>query len=495
MASALVLGIDIGTSSSKGALVRDDGEIVATCELAHAVSYPRPGWAEQDAETVWWRDFLGICRELVGYGDGEVAAVCTSGIGPCVLPADANGSPLRPAILYGIDTRATREIAELTERFGAAEILRRGGTLLSSQAVGPKLVWLRRNEPDVWQRTARLFMPNSFIVWRLTGEYALDHHSASQSDPLYDIEAGRWNTEWAEEIAPNLALPPLLWPGEIAGRLSQEAAGLTGLRAGIPVAMGTIDAWAEALSADVRDVGDVMLMYGSTFMVVEVTDRTVRDEGLWSTTGVFPGTHCAATGMNTSGALIDWSMRLTGVASRDVVVAEADAVPPGSDGLVVLPYFAGERAPVTDPWARGVICGLTLRHERGHLFRAVLEATGYGVRHIVETLRGAGATDGRIVAVGGGTHNRVWMQVVSDVLGCRQEVPRVTVGASYGDALLAAMAAGLVEPHTRWNTLASVVEPADHAGIYESLYHIYRDLYRATREQAHALAALQEGGG
>jgi len=117
------------------------------------------------------------------------------------------------------------------------------------------------------------------------------------------------------------------------------------------------------------------------------------------------------------------------------------------------------------------------------------------VRHIVETLRGAGATDGRFVAVGGGTHNRVWMQIVSDVLGSRQEVPRVTVGASYGDALLAAMAAGLVEPHTRWNTLASVVEPADHAGIYDSLYHIYRDLYRATRQQAHALAALQEGGG
>lgn len=492
MSDALVLGIDIGTSVSKGLIVRINGEIVASAERAHTVSSPRVGWAEQNAETVWWLDFASICAELLTRADGPIAGVCTSGIGPCVLVADQQGRPLRPAILYGIDTRATREIAEITERFGAAEILRRGGTALSSQAVGPKLLWLRQNEPEVWQRTGRLFMPNSFIVWQLTGEYALDHHSASQSDPLYDIEAGRWNTDWANEVAPGLPLPRLLWPGEIAGRVTPEAAALTGLPAGIPVAMGTIDAWAEALSADVRDPGDVMLMYGSTFMVVAVIDRLVRDEGLWSTTGVFPGTRSAATGMNTSGSLIAWSMRLTGEASHAALMHEAQAVPAGADGMVVLPYFAGERAPVTDPWARGVICGLTLHHERGHLFRALLESTGYGVRHIVETLRAAGVKDRRFVAVGGGTHNRLWIQIVSDVLGCRQEIPRVTIGASYGDALLAAIAAGLVGPGTRWNAPASVVEPAGVA-VYDSLYRVYRDLYPATREQAHVLAAMQEG--
>jgi len=234
--SALLIGIDIGTSSSKGVLARPDGEIVATAERPHQLSLPRPGWAEHDAERVWWSDFQAICAELLGKVDGAVAGLCVSGIGPCLLPADEAGRPLRPAILFGIDTRATREIEEINERYGEEHILQRGGSLLSSQAVGPKLAWLRRNEPEVWARTRRFFMANSFIVHRLTGEYVLDHHSASQCDPLYDLAGNRWIGEWAEDIAPGLPLPRLLWPGEVAGRITPEAARLTGIPAGTPVA-------------------------------------------------------------------------------------------------------------------------------------------------------------------------------------------------------------------------------------------------------------------
>src|SRR5688572_2992820 len=172
--SELVLGIDIGTSSSKGVLARPDGTIVAVAERPHPLQLPRPGWAEHDAEATWWGDFQALCRQLVGRAreaGGQIAAICTSGIGACLLAADAQGNPLRPAILYGIDSRSTREIAELTERYGADEILARSGTLLSSQAVGPKLAWLRRNEPEVWARTRQILMANTFIAERLTGEY------------------------------------------------------------------------------------------------------------------------------------------------------------------------------------------------------------------------------------------------------------------------------------------------------------------------------------
>jgi xylulokinase len=159
-----------------------------------------------------------------------------------------------------------------------------------------------------------------------------------------------------------------------------------------------------------------------------------------------------------------------------------------------LPYFAGERAPVDDPRARGLILGLTLSHGRGHLYRALLEATGYGVRHIVETLRQAGATERRIVAVGGGTRGDLWPQIVSDIIGRPQEIPRETIGASYGDALLAAIAAGLTAPESRWNAPAATVEPvAEHAGLYDTLYATYRSLYPATREQMHRLADIQLG--
>jgi xylulokinase len=493
--SELVLGVDIGTSSSKGVLARPDGTIVAVAGRPHPLLLPRPGWAEHDALTVWWGDFLAICRELVETAHatgGQVAAVCISGIGPTLLAADADGQPLRPAILYGIDSRSTREIAELTERYGAETILTRTGTLLSSQAIGPKLAWLRRNESEIWTRTRQLLMANSFVAERLTGEYVLDHHSASQCNPLYEIQTNRWADDWAAEIVPGLPLPRLVWPGEVVGRVTPGAAAETGLPVGVPVAAGSIDAWVEALSVDVREPGDVMLMYGTTLMVVEVVDPLRPYPGLWGTTGLFPGTSTLSTGLATSGALTGWLREIAGGPPFEQLVAEAASVAPGADGLIVLPYFAGERAPVDDPRARGLILGLTLSHGRGHLYRALLEATGFGVRHIVETLREAGAAERRIVAVGGGTRGDLWPQIVSDIIGRPQEIPRETIGASYGDALLAATAAGLTAPETRWNAPAATVEPVpERANLYDTLYETYRALYPATREQMHRLADIQ----
>ncbi|HEX2129993.1 MAG TPA: FGGY family carbohydrate kinase, partial [Actinophytocola sp.] len=265
----LYLGVDIGTSSSKGVLVTGSGEVLARASREHRTSTPHPGWVEHDAETVWWADFLAITRELVGaVGDGRLAGLAVSGIGPCLLPADGSGRPLRPAILYGVDTRAGTEIAELTEELGAEEILRRGGTPLSSQAVGPKLRWLARHEPDVYERTEFLFMASSYLVHRLTGRYVLDHHSASQCDPMYDQHRLDWAADWADVVAPGLALPELAWPTEVVGTVTAEAAAATGLPVGLPVTAGTVDAWAEATSVGVREPGDVMVMYGTTMFLV-----------------------------------------------------------------------------------------------------------------------------------------------------------------------------------------------------------------------------------
>ena len=493
--SELLLGIDIGTSSSKGVLATAAGEVLATAERPHELSLPRPGHAEHDAETVWWADFASICRELLERAPTPPAALCVSGIGPCLLAADAGGRPLRPAILYGIDTRATAEIEELTARYGEEAIAARGGSRLTTQAVGPKLLWLQRHEPDVWAATERFLMASSFAVLRLTGEYVLDHHSASQCDPLYDLAAGAWAEDWADEIAPGLPLPRLVWPAEVAGTVTPEAAIATGLPAGTPVAAGTIDAWAEAASVGVDAPGDTMLMYGTTMFIVAVLAQPRTHPALWATTGVMPGTHCLAGGMATSGALTGWLRRIAGDLPYEQLVAEAAAVPAGSAGLVVLPYFAGERTPIFDPAARGTIIGLTLSHGRGHLYRALLEGTAYGVRHNLEALDDAGGRAQRLVAVGGGTRGGLWTQIVSDVTGRPQEVPAQTIGAAYGDALLAGMAAGLVDPGAGWNPIATTVEPdAGAGGLYDELYGVYRELYPATVAQAHALAAIQQAG-
>ncbi|MGH2802318.1 MAG: FGGY-family carbohydrate kinase, partial [Thermoleophilaceae bacterium] len=213
---------------------------------------------------------------------------------------------------------------------------------------------------------------------------------------------------------------------------------------------------------------------------------------LWATNGVEPDTRTLAAGMASSGALTAWLRELAGGPSYEELVEEAAAVAPGADGLVVLPYFAGERTPLFDPDARGVICGLTLSHGRTHLYRALLEATAYGVRHNLEEMDGVGGRSRRLVAVGGGTRGGLWTQIVSDVAGRPQELPAQTIGAAYGDALLAGRMAGLVDPAADWNPIASTVEPDALTGErYEQLYAIYRELYPATRAHAHALAGLQ----
>lgn len=488
----LVLGLDIGTSSSKACLVDGGGRIVEVAERPHTTSMPRPGWFEHDAESVWWADARALIGDLVQRTGTRPAAICVSGIGPCMLPTTADGEPLRPAILYGIDTRAEAEVVELGQTLGADRILARGGSPLTSQAVGPKLLWFRRHEPERWARTRRFFMASSYLVHRLTGEYVLDHHSASQCDPIYDLAAQAWAADWATEIAPGLELPRLLWPGDVAGRVSADAAGITGLAEGTPVLAGTIDAWAEAASVGVSEPGDLMLMYGTTMFLVQVVDRAQPDPHLWTTRGIMPGTLTLAGGMATSGALTAWMRDLTG-SSYEQLLTEAEGTPPGSDGVVVLPYFAGERTPLFDVNARGAVLGLTLRHGRGHLYRALLEATAFGVRHNLEVMTASAGAPTRVAAVGGGTRGGLWLQIVSDVTGLPQELRQYTLGASYGDAWLAAGAAGITETGASWNPVVAVVSPdADRAERYDALYGVYRELYPATRGLAHRLAALQE---
>jgi len=490
----LVLGVDIGTASTKAVLAAPDGEIVARARRNHDLELPRPGWVEQDAEGVWWRDVVEVVRELGHDARDAIAAVCVSGLGPCLVPCDGRVRPLRRAILYGIDTRAADEIAELNARYGVDEILRHAGSPLTSQAIGPKLLWLQRNEPDVWERTAGWYSASSFAVGRLTGEYVLDHHTASQCDPLYVLEREEWDEEWAAELSPGVALPRLVWPGEVAGEVSELAAYETGLRRGTPVMGGTVDAWAEALSGGVRAPGDLMLMYGSTMFLVRVARPAVPNPGLWTTIGIDPGSRTYAAGMATSGSLTAWFSELAGGADFSSLASAAAGVPPGARGLLVLPFFAGERSPIFDPDLRGVIAGLTLSHGHAELARAVYEGTAYSVRHNLEVIEAAAGATRRIVAVGGGTQARVWMEIVSSVAGISQEIPAETIGAAYGDALLAATGAGLAPAGSDWSLVADVVEPDERsAEAYHDLFARYLELHEAVAPVSHRLAEFGRG--
>jgi len=486
-----VIGVDIGTSSSKGVLVDLDGRVLRSSILEHVVDRPCPGWVEMDGD-IWWRELIDLSQRLLAPRDVEVLAVGVSGMGPCVLLTDEDGTPLRPAILYGIDTRSTTQISRLNAQLGEGEILHLCGSALSTQAAGAKVAWVADNEPELFGRARRLFMPSSWLAFRLTDQYVLDQHSASQCTPLYDTEKRGWYQPWVDLIAPELSLPPLRWPGEVAGTVTTDAAELTGLPAGIPVITGTIDAWAEAISVGAQNIGDLMLMYGTTMFLVNTVADRVNSPALWGTVGALPETRNLAGGMATSGAITSWLRDLFGAPDYAELLQLAEVSGPGANGVLMLPYFAGERTPVMDPQARGVIAGLTLSHTRGDLYRAALEATGFGVRHNIETIEAAGGDVRRIVAVGGGTQGALWTQIVSDITGRTQLIPAQTIGASYGVAFLAAQTIGEFSIEA-WNPIRGRREPRpEFAGMYDELYGLYRELYPSTRTLAHTLAARQE---
>ncbi|MBR22025.1 MAG: sugar kinase [Leifsonia sp.] len=487
---AATIGIDVGTSSTKGVLVDSEGLVLASATREHSVQRPSPGYVEMDAE-LWWSELVSIVRELLtAVPDAVPEAIGVSGMGPCVVLLDEHMKAVRPAILYGVDTRGSSQISRLTEELGADEIIATGGTALTSQAAGPKIAWVREQEPEIFAKAVAFAMPASFLALRLTDTIALDHHSASQCWPLYDLEAATWKLDWWDTIAPGIAPPPLVLPTSMVGRVTPAAAAATGLPEGIPVAMGTIDAWTEAVSAGATRTGDLMLMYGTTMFLVATTDRRPAAPGMWTTRGVSEGSYSLAGGMATSGAITGW---LRDLVSSDFTTLSRMAADSGvgARGLLMLPYFAGERTPIQDPLARGAVIGMTLDTTAGDLYRAALEAVAFGVRHNIEVMREAGVTIERVVAVGGGTAGGVWTHIVSDVTGMPQVVPSVTVGASFGAAFLAAGLTG--EPDIEaWNPPAEVIEPDPaRMAVYGDLYALYRDFYPATRDIAHALASTQ----
>ncbi|MDX5350399.1 MAG: carbohydrate kinase, partial [Paracoccaceae bacterium] len=275
----------------------------------------------------------------------------------------------------------------------------------------------------------------------------------------------------------------------IAGHVTASAAAETGLAEGTPVTCGTIDAAAEAVSVGVAAPGEMMLMYGSTIFIIQVTDQPIRDPRLWYAPWLFPGRHASMAGLATSGTLTHWFRdQLARDTDFATLATEAGASPKGAKGLICLPYFSGERTPIHDPQAKGAFFGLDLTHTRGDLYRAVLEGIAMGTAHVLETYGALAASPARIRAVGGGTKNPVWVQATSDLGQAPQEVCDKTIGASYGDAFLAALAVGLVDEGdiARWNPVASRITP-DRVAAYDRQYPLWKRLYLATRDIAHGL--------
>jgi xylulokinase len=506
MTPKFLLGVDIGTYSSKGVLVTIEGDVVASHVVPHEMSMPKPGHFEHDADQVWWHDFVEIVRDLPvksGVDPEQIQGIGTSAIGPCVLPIDESGRPLRPGILYGIDTRSSEEIEHLEQVLGKEDIFQKSATNLDSQAAGPKILWIRNEEPEIYEKARWFLTSQAYIVYKLTGVASIDIYSACCYAPLFDVHNFGWYEDVARHITPVDRLPKTCWSCEIVGRVNDQAADLTGLAVGTPVIAGTIDAAAEAISAGVSEFGDMMLMFGSSIFFIMKTVELFKTQRFWSADFLESGAFAFMGGMSTSGSLTTWfrdqfaqteleNEKSGGENAFAALAEEAARSSPGANGLVALPYFEGERTPLHDPAAKGVLFGLSLKHTRGDIYRAILEGVGFGIRHNLEAMRAEGVVPGRILAVGGGTKNDLWMQLVADIVDTELSVPEQSIGASYGDAFMAGVGVGLfndLTEITRWVRNKKTVRPGPETHRkYELNYRIFRDLYESTKPLMHDLS-------
>ena len=497
------MGIDIGTFESKGAIVDENGKIIATHACPHQMESPKPGYAEHDAEKTWWKDLCEISNAMIvvsGVDAKEIAGFGCSTIAPCCLPVDANCKPLRKAILYGVDVRAGKEIEYLNDRYGEDAIFEKCGTAVTSQSAAAKILWIKNNEPEVYENAAKFVTGATFLVARLTGEYVIDHYTAATWVPIYDVEKAEWVEKDLELFCRRDQLADCRWTDEIAGYVTKEAAEQTGLCEGTPVVTGTADASAEALSVGVTSPGDMMLMYGSSIFIIHVVDRFLTDKRLWAGPYMFKGTYAIAAGMSTSGTLTRWfrdnfakdvleEQEKTGKNAYAIMSEWTKDVPAGSKGLVVLPYFSGERTPINDTQAKGMIFGLNLLHTREDVYQACLEGVGYGIGQHFDIFDARNFGTKKVMAVGGGVKNEKWLQIVTDISGKEQHVAKISLGAAYGDALLAALGVGFykdVDALTRGIALDKTIKPdLANTEIYQPYKDRYTRLYTSTKAIMH----------
>ncbi|MDL2219309.1 FGGY-family carbohydrate kinase [Ruminococcaceae bacterium OttesenSCG-928-O06] len=496
------LGIDIGTFETKGVLVDEGYEVVATHSAKHDMENPRPNYFEQDAEAVWWQDFCIVSKGLLqktGIDPKDIAGIGADVLGCDCLPVDENCTPLRKAILYGIDARASEEIAFLNQHYGPERVKQLFGHTICSDDIAPKILWVKNNEPQVYAKTYKFLTGSSYITAKLTGRHVIDQFLAKSSfNPLYTPD-GKVNEKECALFCRADQLAGCLYVHDIAGGVTAKAAAETGLAEGTPVICGTGDSTSEAISVGIVKPGRVMFQFGSSLFFYYCADRPVYDHRIHGGNFTVPGTYSASGGTNTAGTLTRW-MRdtlyfdlLDGSVEEPYaeMMAQVKDIPPGSGGLVVLPYFAGERCPVNDEKAKGIIFGLTLEHTRSHIYHAALEGVGYSVAQNIRVMEEIGLPVELVTAVGGGTKNPVWMQMVADILGKPLSIPKVSIGASYGCALMAALGTGAL---ASFDALAEVIQPGrvlhpnmENHETYKKYLAIYDELYPATKALMHRL--------
>jgi xylulokinase len=495
--ASLVLGIDAGTTSTKVVLADPLTAdpltgVVAQASAPAALSSPHPGWAQ--AETAqWWENVCLLVPRLLreaGATAADVAAVAATGMVPAVIPANAGGRPLRPAILQN-DTRAKDEVRELAAALPGLDFVALTGSALTQQSVAPTLLWLARHEPEVWASTAMVLGSYDWLAvalgarphvernWALeSGLYALADGSVLQ--PLLDAAGIRRDV-----------LAEVASPGTVVGEVSAAAAAQTGLRPGTPIVVGGADHVLSAYAAGLASPGDWLVKLGGAGDILAVTSQVLVDQRLYLDAHPRQGLWLPNGCMATSGSLIRWFQSVVGDAPIADLEREAAAAAPAE--LICLPYFLGEKSPLHDPDLRGAFLGLHLGHTRGDLYRAILEAIAYGFRRHAGIFAERGIRLRETARVSnGGSRSRVWKQILADVLGVVLEPVVDHPGAALGAALAAGVGGGLLADWSETGSLVTIGDPVEPdtslSGRYAEAYQIHLDAAAALTPISHRLA-------
>ncbi len=481
------LGIDVSTTGSKALLIDDAGKVVAVKSSPHTLQTPRPLWSEQDPREWWQASAASIRAALFAAGiDGsQVAAVGMTGQMHGLVTLDEKGQVLRPAILWN-DQRTQAECDEIHARIGKERFIQITGNVALTGFTAPKILWVHHHEPQVYAKIRHILLPKDYVRYCLTGEYAMDKADGAGT-VLFDLKARDWSQEVLQALEIDPAwMPPTFEGPEFTGMVTAEAAAATGLKEGTPVAAGGGDQAAQAVGVGAVEPGMVALTVGTSGVVFAPTPAPyVEPQGhLHAFCHAVPGMwHFMGVMLSAAGSLQWYRDTLAPEMSFDGLLKEAESVPAGSEGLQFLPYLSGERTPYPDPLARGAWIGLTIRHGRGHLTRAVLEGVSFGLKDGFKLICEAGQGEIRQVrASGGGTKGALWRQILASTLEAELVTVNTSEGAALGAALLAGVGAG------NWKDVPSACaqviqitgstqpDPAQ-VEMYRKTYPIYQQLY------------------
>jgi xylulokinase len=492
----LFIGIDVGTSAAKGVLIDEKGNVLADASLAYPLLTPKPNWAEQNPKE-WWNACVEVFSALTakaGKKKSEIGAVGLSGQMHSLVALDKANAVIRPAILW-CDMRTTKECKWIRERVGDEHLRDFVGNPALEGFTLPKILWLKNNELENYEKIACVLMPKDYIRFRLTGELATDVSDASGT-LLFDVKRRTWSAQMLQEVGvPRSWMPSAVESAEISGKITAAAAKLTGLPAGTPVMAGGADNTCGAIGTGVVRTGRALASIGTSGVVFAQTDGALIEPRMRAHAFChsIPKTWYVMGVMLMAGGALRWfkdefgkeesaSAKRKKLDVYDLIAQEAAMIPAGSEGLFFLPYLAGERTPHQSSAARGAFIGATMRHTKAHFYRAVFEGITYGMKDSLEVMRALRIEVKQVRLTGGGARSAFWRQLQADIYGCEVVVVSPAHGAAFGAALLAA--AGV-------KSFADVVEAAENSvkiterlapspklsRRYEEYFDMYSNLY------------------